>query len=94
MILRNLTQSPVTTTGTITLGADKYLGAYKLNADGTNLATLVIKDGSSSGSVLVDTDTVIGEHVIIPMKTSGTIYYSVSGTNADVMLYEAVKEII
>ncbi len=94
MIFRTLTQSPVTSTGTITLGADKIFGGYDLSCDGTNLGTLLIKDGDSNGTVLVDTDSVIGKDVIKPMKTSGVIYYSVSGTNADVMLYEAVREII
>jgi len=94
MILRNLTPSPVTTTGTIEIPGDNLLGAYKLNADGTNLATLVLRDGGATGSILVDTDTVIGEHVTIPMRTSGTVHYTVGGTNADLMLYAAIRESI
>lgn len=91
MILANLTQTPVTTTGTVIVKG-RLFGGYKLNADGTNNAVLVIKDGDSNGPVLIDTNTVIGEHVIQPMRCSGQIYYSVSGTNADLMLFEAIRE--
>lgn len=91
MIISTLTQTPVTTTGTVTVKS-RLLAGYKLNADGTNLATLVLKDGGSSGSVMFDTNSVIGEHVISPMRCSGVVYYSVSGTNADLMLFEGIRE--
>lgn len=91
MIISPLTSAPLTGSGTITVGGLLF-GGYKLNADGTNNATLVIRNESVTGDLLIDTNTVIGEHVIMPMKCAGTIYYSVAGVNADIMLFEAIRE--
>ena len=75
-------------TGSSTIGVkNNTFGGYKLNGDGTNTATLIIRDGSSSGPIMIDTQTIMGEEVIKPMKCSGTIYYIIGGTGGDAMLY-------
>ena len=80
----------VTGTGTIDLDSDTF-GGYKLNGDGTNTATLIIRDGSVSGDIMIDTQTIQGEEIIKPMICTGTIYYSVGGTGGDAMLYSWKK---
>lgn len=77
----------VTSTGTITLTRQR-LGGFDLNCDGTNEGTLIIRDTDSSGKVLVNTGSVVGKTMIAPIPCSGTVYYSVSGTGADAMIYE------
>lgn len=91
MIIAALTSAPLTGSGTIAIEGG-LLGGYKLNADGTNNATLILRKDSASGDLLIDTNTVVGEHVVMPMKCSTVLYYSVAGVNADVMLFEAIRE--
>jgi len=76
----------VTGSGTLTLPSKKFAG-YKLNGDGTNTATLIIRDVNSSGPILVDTSTIQGEKVTEPMRCAGTIHYTVGGTGGDAMIY-------
>lgn len=80
------TAGAVTGAGTLTIPSKKFAG-YKLNGDGTNIATLIIRDANSSGPILVDTSTIQGEKVTEPMRCSGTIHYTVGGTGGDAMLY-------
>lgn len=89
--VRPITDGTVTGTGTITL--DSYLfGGIDLNADGTNAGTVQIRDNNSSGTVIIDASSVNGKTIIAPFHApSGKIYYSVSGTGADAMLYEWIE---
>lgn len=89
--VRPITDGTVTGTGTIQL--DGYLfGGFDLNCDGTNTGTVIVKDNDSSGKVLIDSNSITGKTVIAPFKAdSKQIYYSVSGTSADAMLYEWVE---
>lgn len=86
--VKPLTNATKTGTGTIKL--DGYLfGGYDLNCDGTNEGTLIVRDGDSAGTVLVDVGSITGKNMLAPIKTeTGSIYYSISGTGADAMLYE------
>jgi len=91
--IKSLTTSgAVTGTGTLKLNGNIFAG-YKLNGDGTNTATLIVRDGSASGEILVDTSTIQGEKVTEPMRTSGSVYYSVGGTGGDAMLYSWALEL-
>lgn len=84
-----LTAASITGSGTISLDGGHLFGGYDLNADGTNAASLIVRDNNSSGQVLVDTSTVVGKTIIAPFQVpSGQIWYSLSGTGADVMLYK------
>ncbi|NIW47064.1 MAG: hypothetical protein GWN30_20640 [Gammaproteobacteria bacterium] len=86
------TISSLTTSGAVT-GSDtltvpsNILGGYKLNGDGTNEATLVIRDQDASGDILISTATISGEESIKPMLCSGTIHYTVGGTGGDAMIF-------
>lgn len=80
------TSGAVTGTGTLTIPSKKFAG-YKLNGDGTNTATLVIRNDGASGDILVDTSTIQGEKVTEPMRCTGTIHYTVGGTGGDAMIY-------
>ncbi len=93
MIISALTQTPVTGTGIINIQG-RLFGGYKLNTDGTNIGTLIIRSGSSVGNVLINTKTAIGEHVVQPMRCDGAVYYSVSGVNVDLMIFEAIRETV
>lgn len=78
----------ITGTGTVSINS-KVLGGYKLNADGTNLATLTIRDNDVSGKILYSTKTTVGEKVTEPVDLSNKqVYYDVSGTNADLQIFE------
>lgn len=80
-------------TGTGTINMDSYVfGGVDLNSDGTNVGTVVVREDSASGKVLVSISSTVGKTVIAPFKSkSKTIYYSISGTGADAMLYEWVE---
>lgn len=80
-------------TGTGTVQMDGYLfGGVDLNSDGTNTGTVIIHEDSASGKVLVSFSSVVGKTIIAPFKAkTKTIYYSISGTGADAMLYEWVE---
>jgi len=80
-----------TGTGTVTL--DGFLfGGVDLNSDGTNAGTVVIRENDANGKVLLSISSVVGKTVLAPFKAkTHTIYYSISGTGADAMLYEWVE---
>jgi len=86
------TTGAVTGTGTLSLHG-LIFGGFDLNGDGTNTATLVVRDGSVTGDILVDTSTIQGKSIYLPMKTSGSIYYAVGGTGGDAMLYSWALEV-
>lgn len=83
-----LTSGPIAAdTGTIDL-AGKLFGGFDLNCDGTNVGTLIVRQDDQNGRLLVYSRSVVGKIAFVPMLCSGRIYYSISGTNADAMLYE------
>ncbi len=87
--IKPLSTNTVTGTGTFNLTAGHMFGGFDLNADGVNVATLVIRDQNSSGTILATSKTISGKNLIAPMDTpSGIIYYSVSGSGGDAFLYE------
>ncbi len=87
--IKPLSTNTVTGTGTISLSVGHMFGGFDLNADGTNVATCIIRDENVSGTILVTSKTISGKTFIAPMEAvSGIIYYSVSGTGGDAFLYE------
>ena len=83
-----ISNGTVTGTGTITLDGSYLFGGVDLNTDGTNAGTVVIRDNNDTGTILLDTSSVSGKTIIAPfLAPSGQVYYSVSGTGADAMLY-------
>lgn len=87
--IKPLSTNTVTSTGTISLTQGHLFGGFDLNADGTNVGTLVIRDENASGTILATSKTLSGKTLIAPIQApSGIIYYSVSGTGADAFLYE------
>jgi hypothetical protein len=89
--VRPITDDTVTGTGTIQLDGHLF-GGFDLNCDGTNTGTIIVRDENVTGKVIINSNSVTGKTVIAPFRcTSGVIYYSVSGTLADAMLYEWVE---
>lgn len=80
-----------TGTGTLTMDGNLF-GGVDLNCDGSNAGTVIVREDSATGKVLVSISSTVGKTVIAPFKSkSRTIYYSISGTGADAMLYEWVE---
>jgi len=87
--IKPLSSNTVTGTGTFNLTAGHMFGGFDLNADGTNVGTIVIRDLDSLGTILAVSKTISGKSLIAPIKSdSGVIYYSISGAGADAFLYE------
>ncbi len=80
-----------TSTGTVTMDGNLF-GGFDLNADGTNAAVLEVREDTSTGRLLVHSKSTTGKISHAPYKSrSKTLYYSISGTGADMMLYEWVE---
>lgn len=87
--IKPLSANTVTGVGTYKLSAGNMFGGYTLNADGVNLATIVIRDFDAAGQILAITKTVTGQAFLAPIETpSGTVHYTVSGAGGDAFLYE------
>ena len=80
-------------TGAGTVEMDGYLfGGCDLNTDGSNVGTVEVREDSASGKLLLHTKSAVGKTPVAPFKSqSKTIYYNISGTGADAMLYEWVR---
>jgi len=86
--LESLTNGAVTGTGTLDIPTG-FLGKFRLNADGTNTATLIIRDNDVTGAILIDISTQNTMSEAFPIKISSKkIYYTVTGLNADAQMYE------
>lgn len=77
----------VTGTGTVNINGGIF-GGFDMSCDGTNLGTLVIRDIDATGRILYNTKSTVGKSIHAPIDCSGTIYYDMSGSGADVMLFE------
>lgn len=87
--IKPLSTSTVTGTGTINLSQGHMFGGFDLNADGTNVATIIIRNQNVSGTILATSKSISGKTLIAPIEAvSGTVYYDVSGTGGDAFLYE------
>lgn len=86
--LRPISAGAITGSNTIDLDGNLF-GGFDLNADGTNAATIEIRDSDASGTVLCDSSSVVGKVFRGPIRApSGTIYYSIAGTGGSATLYE------
>lgn len=83
-----LSDAASATTGTITLTSGAKFGGFDMSTDGTNSGTIVIRNDSATGRILINSDSAFGKVLIAPIPSSNTIYYSISGTNATVQLFE------
>ena len=96
MVLRPLsTGGKVNGTGTVTLSGHRenggLFGGAMISADGTNVATVIIRKNDANGEVIFDVATATALPMLAPIETrTDVIYYSVTGTNASAMLYEWV----
>lgn len=93
MLLRPITERQVSGTGSFeTTGACLVAGAL-ISADGTNAATVTIRENNSSGKILYEVSTKISGNFILPYPVFTNykhLYYSITGTGASAMLFEAV----
>lgn len=60
-------------------------------ADGTNTATVQVRDGSSTGDLIFEWSSAIPASFWPTLCTSGNVWYSVSGTNAYLLLHEVIQ---
>lgn len=87
MILKPLSHA-MSGSGTIQMNGYIFGGAL-ITADGTNDATITIRENNSSGTILYEIVTKSPGAPIMPIKSnSKRIYYSISGTGAKAQLYE------
>lgn len=87
--IKPLSTNTVTGTGTFNLSQGHVFGGFDLNADGTNVATIIIRNENVSGTILATSKTISGKILIAPiLADSGVVYYDVSGTGGDAFLYE------
>lgn len=94
MRLRALTNGSVSGTGTVSLqsttGSSK-LGGVLLTADGTNDATVVLKQDNASGTIVFKIVAKQPQMICAPIGVNSTaLYYDISGTGAAAQLYEWV----
>ena len=83
-----LSVGTVTGSGTLSLNGTWLFGGIDLNTDGSNVGRVVIRDNNSTGQVILDTSSITGKTIIAPFYIpSGQVYYSITGTGADAMLY-------
>ena len=76
-------------TGTATLEVPTGIfGGALITADGTNSATVTIREEDGSGRIIFDVDTTSSMPAFAPFKIRGnTIHYTISGTGASAKLY-------
>ena len=98
MQLVALTNGAVTGTGTLTMqntGNAKdsgKIGGLMITTDNTNQGTVKIQRTDASGKAILDIDTVTSMWIAGPFSTEGaaTVYYTVSGTGCEAVIYEWV----
>lgn len=89
--LATISEGAIAGTGTIDLSGPVF-GGVDVNADGTNAATVIIRDNDATGEILVHCITTVGKTFFGPFRAaSKKIYYSISGTGATATLYEWKK---
>jgi len=91
MIFAALTNGKVDSTGTVTMNSYIFGGAL-ISADGTNAATVIVRENDASGAIVFEIVTKAPLEIMRPIKCrSKTLYYSISGTGAAAQLYEWVN---
>lgn len=94
MNLTPLTNGAIAGTGTVELagqhGSGGTIGGVLITADGTNDCTVVLREDDASGTILFDQATKSPIFVTAPIFSPDTvtIYYSITGTGGQAMLYE------
>ena len=78
-------------TGTDTINITGRRVAGYICTDGTNSATIQVRDGSSSGPLLFEWVSAIPASFWPTLCISGKVWYSVSGTNAFLLLHEVIQ---
>ena len=78
----------LTGTGTATVTEQRVAGY--LNTDGTNDATVVLKDGDASGGIIFEWTSPVATAIWPTVCPSKEVYYEVSGSGAFVMLHTVV----
>ena len=94
-VMQALSSGAITGTGTLTLTAteSRRFGGGRLIADGTNTGTVLIYDGTSASDPLIfelSSALTMADYAPI-LNTSGSLYYSISGTGASFQPYEWIQ---
>jgi hypothetical protein len=92
MLLRAITDGSVSGTGTMSVQG-RILGGVLITADGTNDATVVVRQDNASGAQIFEVATKTSGLFAGPISLNGsqTAHYSVSGTGAAAQFYEWVE---
>lgn len=77
-------------TGTGTLSLSEAVVAGYVNTDGTNEATVELRNGSATGELIFKWDSPIATSFWPTYCMSKTLWYSVSGTGVYVMAHPTV----
>jgi hypothetical protein len=90
MIYEALT-GQISGTGTINLPSFFFGGAL-ITADGTNPATIKIREDNAAGKILMDITTTVSVRAIFPIKSeSKKVYYSITGTGGTAQLFAGIN---
>ena len=77
-------------TGTGTLNLDQAIVAGYVNTDGSNDATVELRDGDENGPILFKWDSPIATSFWPTLCATKVLWYSVSGTGVYVMAHSTV----
>lgn len=86
MIFESLTSAIA---GADTLQMSSFIfGGANVFTDGTNAATVIVREDNAAGKVLLHAITKTSMEIMNPIKSnSKTIYYSITGTGATAQLF-------
>lgn len=75
---------------TITLSkkGNRTLGGILITTDGTNAATVIIRETNGSGNIIFDITTTASMFVGMPLECTDVIHYTLSGTGSGLQLFE------
>lgn len=87
-ILTPLSAGAISGTGTLQLSGDTF-GGIVVNTNGTDPATVVVRDENVSGAILAQLSGPNPAPLLAPIHApSGVVYYDIGGTGVTAMLYE------
>ena len=88
MTISEVSNGAITGTGYLRL-TNNLIGGILVNADGTNAASITLRDGSNTGPVLFSYSSKQPLFIQNPIRcNSNQIYYSISGTGTSVEIFE------